>query len=210
MSSEENVRTGRPVPTDADVNRFEVLVRAHEKIVYNLALRMLGDPQDAMDATQEAFVRAWRGMPGFRGECKLSTWLYRLTMNVCTDMLRKRSRTPEVSLTDEEDAVYDVPDERFCPQTELEKKQLRQSVRQGLEKLPDDFRQILLLRELGGLSYAEIAQATDLEPNTVKTRIFRARKKLAAILMRDGNFSELSSSFTSAEQNRQGKGGADA
>lgn len=211
MTYEDESRiTRQKVPTDEDVSRFEALVRDHEKIVYTLALRTLGNKQDAMDATQEAFLRAWRGLPSFRGECKFSTWLYRLTANVCTDMLRKRSRTPEVSLTEEEDAVSDIPDRRFCPQTELEKKQFRLAVRRGLEKLPDEFRSVLLFRELGGLSYDEIARATGLEPGTVKTRIYRARKKLAAILMRDGNFSELSSSFTSAEQNRNGKGGADA
>ena len=210
MIYDEVSRTFRPVPTDEDVNRFEELVRAHEKTVYNLAMRTLGDPLDAMDAAQEAFLRAWDGLPSFRGDCKFSVWLYRLTANVCIDMLRKQGRTREVSLTEEEtNAVFDIPDERFCPQTELEKKQLRQSVRQGLEKLPEEFRLVLLLRELGGLSYDEIAQSTGLELGTVKTRIFRARKKLAAILMRDGNFSELSSSFTSAEKNRSGKGGAD-
>lgn len=210
MTREEEARIIRAV-LDGDTNRFEALVRAYEKIVYNLALRTLGNPQDAMDAAQEAFLRAYKGLASFRGDSKFSVWLYRLTANVCTDMLRKRSRTMEISLTEEEEnAVFDIPDERFCPQTELEKKQLRQSVRRGLLKLPDEFRQVLLLRELGGLSYEEIAQTTGLEPGTVKTRIFRARKKLAAILMRDGNFSELSSSFSSAEKNRREKGGADA
>lgn len=206
MTHEEESRVIRAV-LDGDIDRFEELVRAYEKIVYNLALRTLGNPQDAMDAAQESFFRAYRALESYRGESKFSVWLYRLTANVCTDMLRKRSRAPVVSMTDEEDTVPDIPDERFCPQTALEKKQLRQSVRRGLEKLPEDFRQVLLLRELGGLSYDEIARATGLEPGTVKTRIYRARKKLAVILMRDGNFSELSSSFSSAEQNRRGKGG---
>jgi len=209
MTHEEESRIIRAV-LDGDTNRFEELVRAYEKIVYNLALRTLGNQQDAMDAAQEAFFRAYRALPSFRGDSKFSVWLYRLTANVCTDILRKRSRSMETSLTDEEETVLDIPDGRFCPQTELEKKQLRQSVRRGLERLPDDFRQVLLLRELGGLSYDEIARATGLEPGTVKTRIFRARKKLAAILMGDGNFSELSSSFSSAAKNRREKGGADA
>lgn len=208
MTHEEEARIIRAV-LDGDTNRFEELVRAYEKIVYNLALRTLGNTQDAMDAAQEAFLRAWRGLPSFRGDSKFSVWLYRLTANVCTDMLRKRGRTRETSLTDEEETVPDIPDGRFCPQTELEKKELRHSVRRGLENLPEDFRRVLLLRELGGLSYDEIARATGLEPGTVKTRIFRARKKLAAILMRDGNFSELSSSFSSAAKHSPEKGGAD-
>ena len=209
MTHEEEARIIRAV-LDGDTNRFEELVRAYEKIVYSLALRTLGNPQDAMDAAQESFFRAYRALPSFRGDSKFSVWLYRLTANVCTDMLRRRSRAMETSLTDEEETVFDIPDGRFCPQTELEKKQLRQSVRLGIAKLPEEFRQVLLLRELAGLSYDEIARTTGLEPGTVKTRIFRARKKLAAILMRDGNFSELSSSFSSAAKNRREKGGADA
>lgn len=208
MTHEEEARVIRAV-LDGDTDRFEALVQAHEKTVYNLALRMLGNPQDAMDAAQEAFFRAFRALPSFRGDSKFSVWLYRLTSNVCLDILRKRSRAPEISLTDEEAAVMDIPDGRFCPQTELEKKELRQSLRRGLLGLAPDFREALVLREIGGMSYEEIARATGLEPGTVKSRIFRARKKLATILMQDGNFSELSSSFSSAAKKPQGKGGAD-
>ena len=208
MTHEEESRVIRAV-LDVDPNRFGELIRAYEKIVYSLALRMLGSPKDAMDAAQESFFRAYRALRSFRGEGRFSVWLYRLTSNVCLDMLGKQGRSQEISLTLEEETVLDIPDERFCPQTELEKKELRQSVRRGLLGLEPDFRQVLLLRELGGLSYEEIARATGLEPGTVKSRIFRARKKLAAILMRDGNFSELSSSFSSAARSRHGKGGAD-
>lgn len=209
MTHEEEARILRAV-LDGDTDRFEALVQAYEKTVYNLALRMLGNPQDAMDAAQEAFFRAYRALSSFRGESKFSVWLYRLTQNVCLDMLRKRSRTPELSLTDEEDEISDIPDGRFCPQTELEKKELRQSVRRGLMGLAPEFREALVLREIGGMTYEEIARATGLEPGTVKSRIFRARKKLAALLMRDGNFSELSSSFSSAAEKPHRKGGADA
>ena len=204
MTHDEEARIIRAV-LDGETNQFEHLIRAYEKQIYSLCLRTLGEPQDAMDAAQEAFFRAYRGLVGFRGESKFSVWLYRLASNVCMDMLRKRSRSQTVSLTEEEDAVLDIPDERFCPQTELEKKQLRQTVRQGLQRLDPEFRQVLVLREISGLSYDEIARVTGMEPGTVKSRIFRARKKLAAILMRDGNFSELSASFTSAAKNDPGK-----
>ena len=204
MTHEEESRIIRAV-LDGDTNQFEHLIRAYEKQIYTLCLRTLGDRQDAMDASQEAFFRAYKALASFRGDSKFSVWLYRLASNVCLDMLRKRSRSQTVSLTEEEDAVLDIPDERFCPQTELEKKQLRQTVRRGLLHLDPEFRQVLILREISGLSYEEIARVTGLEPGTVKSRIFRARKKLAAILMRDGNFSELSSSFTSAAKNTPGK-----
>lgn len=205
MTHEEEARILRAV-LDGDTDQFEHLVRAYEKTIYNLSCRMLGSREDAMDAAQEAFFRAYRSLESFRGESKFSVWLYRLCSNVCLDMLRKRSRTHETSLTDENAEEMPLPDERFCPQTELEKKELRQMVRRGLDRLDPDFRQILVLREINGLSYEEIARVTGLEPGTVKSRIFRARKKLAAILMRDGNFSGLSSSFTTTGDRRKGGG----
>ena len=208
MTHEEEARVIRAV-LDGDTDRFEALVEAHEKTVYNLALRMLGDRQDALDASQETFFRAYRALNTFREESRFSTWLYRLTTNVCLDMLRRRSRTPEISLTDEDASLPDIPDGRFCPQTELEKKELRRSVHRGLLGLAPEFREALVLRELGGLSYDEIAQKTGLETGTVKSRIFRARKKLAALLLADGNFSGSSPSISSAAGQNTGKGGAD-
>lgn len=185
-----------------DTDRFEVLVRAHEKGVYNLALRMLGNSQDALDASQEAFFRAYRALSGFRGDSKFSVWLYRLTSNVCLDMLRKRGRLDELSLTDEEAGLFPLPDLRFDPQTELERNELRRAVRQGMEKLAPEFRQALALRDINGLSYEEIGQVTGLELGTVKSRICRARRKLAAILTADGNFPGREPSYGSS-----GKGG---
>lgn len=189
-------------------DRFEALVLAHQKGIYNLCLRMLGNEQDALDASQEAFFRAYRSLASFRGDSRFSVWLCRLASNICLDMLRKRPSAPDISLTGEDDETLPVPDARFSPQTELEKKELRRAVNSALSRLPPEFRQAVVLRDINGLSYEEIARVTGLEPGTVKSRIFRARKKLAAILMRDGNFSELSSSFSSVRE-LQKKGGAD-
>ena len=175
-----------------DTDAFEFLVREHEKLVYNLALRMLGNEQDALDASQEAFFRAYRALDSFRADSKFSVWLYRVTHNVCMDMLRHRSRAGDsLSLTDQEGDELSLPDTRFDPEAELEKKELRQAVREGLQKLEPAFRQALVLREINGLSYEEIGQAMDLEPGTVKSRIFRARRKLAVYLAANGNFSAL-------------------
>ncbi len=206
MTHEEESRVIRAV-LDGDTNQFEHLIHAYEKPIYNLCLRTLGDPQDAMDASQEAFFRAYRALASFRGESKFSVWLYRLASNVCLDILRKRTRSQAVSLTEEEETVLDIPDDRFCPQTELEKKELRRAVREGLRRLNPEYREALVLREINGLSYDEIAQVTGLEPGTVKSRIFRARKKLAAILLEDGNFSANSPSLSSAAKNTAGKEG---
>ena len=174
-----------------DANAFEHLVHAYEKTVYNLALRTLGNREDAEDVTQEAFLKAYRSLDSFRGDSKFSVWLYRIVSNLCLDLLRSRQRKPTQSLTVEDDDgetdELEISDDHFSPEKLLDRKLTRESVQRGLASLPDDARQILLLRELQGMSYEEIGQTLDLEPGTVKSRIFRARKRLCAFLMQDGN-----------------------
>ena len=181
-----------------DANAFELLVLEYEKNVFNLALRMMKNREDAMDAAQDAFLKAYNSIDNFRGDSKFSVWLYRIVSNVCLDALRKRSRRAENSLSVEDDegdeTQLDIPDEDLSPQTLLERKLSIEAVRRGLDSLPRDHRQILLLREIQGLSYEEIGQILDLEPGTVKSRIFRARKKLCAFLIRDGNIPDSYSS----------------
>lgn len=175
-----------------NVNDFEKLVTAYEKNVYSLALRMVGDPEDAADMTQETFIKAYRSLSSFRGDSKFSSWLYRIASNVCLDFLRSRSRHPQVSLSssdEDEQTTFELPDMSRNPEEQLMKKLSMEAVRRGLEQLPEQQRQILVLRELGGLSYAELAQTLGLEEGTVKSRIFRARKRLCALLLRDGNIS---------------------
>lgn len=175
-----------------DTNAFEALVVAYQKQVYNLALRTVGNEEDAADMTQEVFLRAYRALGTFRGESKFSVWLYRLTTNVCIDFLRSRRRHPTVSLTaadeDDEQPQFDIPaDEASGPEQQLARSELRRAVVRGLDRLPDDARRILILRELDGLSYAEIGKVLRLEPGTVKSRLFRARRRLCEFLRDDGN-----------------------
>jgi len=181
-----------------DDSAFELLVAENQKQVYNLALRMVKNEDDAFDVAQEAFLRAYSALPRFRGDSKFSVWLYRLTSNISIDFLRKRRRENIVSLSfaNEEDETeeIEIPDERFDPQTELERRELRSRVSKGLDELPSEYRQILVLRELSGLTYEEIAETLSLEAGTVKSRLFRARKRLCAILLKDGNFSPPASS----------------
>jgi len=178
-----------------DVNAFEDLVTAYEKNVYNLALRMTRNEEDASDMAQEAFIKAYNSLPNFRGDSKFSVWLYRIVSNVCLDFLRKQSRRPAVSLSMEdeegESSELEIPDESQSPEQLLERKMTRESVRRALELLPEEHRQILLLREIQGLSYEEIGQTLSLEEGTVKSRIFRARKKLCAFLMNEGNIPDF-------------------
>lgn len=174
-----------------DANAFEELVLKYEKTVYNLALRMVGDRDDAADMTQEAFIKAYNSLRSFRGDSKFSVWLYRITTNVCLDFLRSKSRRQQVSLTvdddEDEDVQLDIPDLDADPERQLMKKLGMQSVEEGLRSLPDKQRQILVMRELGGMSYDEIGKALSLEEGTVKSRIFRARKRLCAFLLDSGN-----------------------
>ncbi len=174
-----------------DTNAFEQLVIEHQKKVYNLALRMVGNEQDALDMSQEAFIRAYNSLESFRGDSKFSVWLYRLTSNICIDFLRSRNRKQTTSLTfdgnDDEQEELNIPDARFSPDTVLEKREMREALYRGLDSLTPEYREILLLREINGLSYEEIGQALKLEEGTVKSRIFRARKKLCAFLLQDGN-----------------------
>ena len=197
MTREQEAMIVRKV-LQGDVNAFEKLVTEYEKAVYAIALRMTGNAEDAQDMTQEAFIKAYNSLQSFRGDSKFSVWLYRIVSNVCLDFLRSKNRRPTVSLSveddDGEDAQLDVADESQSPELLLDRKLTRDSVRRGLDSLPPDYRQILLLREIQGLSYDEIAQALSLEVGTVKSRIFRARKRLCTFLIDDGNISDFSSS----------------
>ena len=183
---------------EGDTNAFEELVLEYEKKVYSVALRMLNNSEDAADMTQEAFIKAYNSLSGFRGDSKFSVWLTRIVSNLCLDFMRSRNRRPTVSLSmedeDGEDVQLDIADSSQSPEELLERSLTRESVRRGLQSLPEDYREILLLREIQGLSYDEIAAALDIEVGTVKSRIFRGRKKLCDYLIKDGNIPEFVSS----------------
>ena len=191
-----------------DEEAFASLVRDNEKRVYNLALRMTGNQEDALDLAQETFLNACRGLRFFNGDSACSTWLYRLASNACIDHLRRERRQAQavsISLDDEgEERQTDIPDERFCPETELERQDLRRAVERGLEQLSAEHRQVLVLREIHGLSYQEFGQALDLEEGTVKSRIARARLALRKILLSDGNFSGNPTSNSVKDKQRKG------
>lgn len=192
MTREQEALTVQRV-LDGNADEYEKLVPEYQKNVYNLALRMTGDPEDAADMAQEAFIKAYNSLSGYRGDSKFSVWLYRIVSNVCLDFLRakKRRQTVSLSVTDDdgEDTELDIADESQSPERIFERAMTRDAVRRGLAALTPEYRQILILRELQGMSYEEIAAVLGLESGTVKSRIFRARKKLCAFLLRDGNIS---------------------
>lgn len=170
-----------------DANSFEPLVLEHQKKIYNLALRMTGDADDAFDITQDAFVKAFESLKNFRGESAFGSWLYRLASNLCLDYLRKEKRRNTVSLT-VEDEELDIADLRFSPENEMERAELRDAVARGLQRMPAAARQMIVMRDVSGLSYGDIAENLGLELGTVKSRIARAREKLIKILSEDETF----------------------
>lgn len=176
-----------------DQQAFEQLVLDNQNRIYSLAVRLTGDREEAFDLAQEAFVKAWQGLPSFQGGSSFATWIYRLATNVCIDYLRKQKRRrqveAEVSLDDEEAGWTEPADWSQNPHRQLERAERGRALARGLEALPEQQRQILVLRELSGLSYQEIAQKLELDMGTVKSRIARARMALRKILAEDGNFS---------------------
>ena len=177
-----------------DTDAFEQLVIMNQKRVYNIALRMTGNAEDAEDLTQEAFLKAFRALPSFKMESSFSTWLYRLTSNVCIDFLRRSHKNKMVSLfktnQDGEEEALEIEDKRNLPEDEAEKKELHSEIYLNIIKLTPDLRQALVLREIGGLSYEEISKSLDLPEGTVKSRISRARLRMRSLLSGMGNIFE--------------------
>ena len=180
---------------DGDANAFEEIVLANQKNVYNLALKMTKNEDDALDLSQEAFLKAYRQLEVFRGESKFSVWLYRLTYNLCIDFLRKKQKSQVISLNayqndDGESVEMELPDVRALPEDSLTRKELRNEITQSIEKLGQSHSEILVMREINDMSYTDIAQTLGISEGTVKSRIARARLNLANILVKNGTFTE--------------------
>ena len=170
-------------------NAFSVLVDRYSRLIYNVALRSVSSPEDAADISQETFLKAWRSIGSFRGECALSTWLCRIAINCCRDHARSAKRHRVLSLTvhddEEESKVLDIPDTDVTamPEEELTRQTEIAAVRQAIGSLPEDQKMIITMRDITGLSYAEIAETLGLEMGTVKSRINRARGAVKKFLL---------------------------
>ncbi|MCI9555075.1 RNA polymerase sigma factor [uncultured Oscillibacter sp.] len=174
---------------EGDQGAFEELVLLYEKRVLALTQRMCGNPEDAAEAAQEAFLAAWQGLKNFRGDSSFSTWLYRLSSNACVDLLRREGRRQAAVSLDGEDLNLDIPSPIPSPQEEAERRELREQIEAGLRALPPEYREVLVLREMQQLRYDEIAHVLELDVGTVKSRISRGRKRLRSFLLEQGNFS---------------------
>lgn len=170
---------------------FEQLVLKYQTAVYNLCLRMTGDPEDAADMTQESFLKAWRNLESFQGNSAFSTWLYRLASNTCLDHLRSVKRRPQLSLVmedeDGETQELDVADSAPTPEEQVILLDEQSRLNGALQALDEEQRQILILRAVNGLSYLEIGRVMNLKEGTVKSRLARAREQLRKILLQSGN-----------------------
>jgi len=178
-----------------DKNAFEQLVIANQKNVYNLALKMLGNEEDARDISQEALFKAYRQLDGFRGDSRFSVWMYRLTYNLCVDFLRKKPRAGVVSLSVHSDDSADsfdmeIPDVRELPEDAALRRETRKTIAKSIDELSPRHREILVMREITGMSYVDMADTLNLSEGTVKSRLARARLSLANILAEKGTFPE--------------------
>lgn len=181
-----------------DSDAFEQLVLRYQTQIYHLCLRMLGNAEDAADMTQETFLKAWRSMESFQLDAAFSTWLYRLASNCCLDLLRSQKRRPTVSLVMEdaegEEQSYEPADEGPSPEETVIYREERSEIAQAMAQLDDEQRQVLTLRVVNDLSYAQIAEVLQVKEGTVKSRIARARENLRKNVLKIRNKSEKSTS----------------
>jgi RNA polymerase sigma-70 factor (ECF subfamily) len=167
-----------------DLSAFNELVVEYQSLVCNLCMRMLGQQQAAEDAAQEAFINAWRSIRNFRGD-SFRAWLLRIAANLCRDELRRRGRRPSSSLdTALEAGMPDPQDEESLPEESALNAELRVSLEAALAELPEEQRTAIVLCDVEGLDYAEIAVAMKTSLGTVKSRIARARMRMREVMLR--------------------------
>ena len=159
---------------------FQEIVEKYGDFVYNVALRMMGDPHDAEDVTQEAFIDAYRAWDRFRGESQVSTWLYRITVNRSLMRLRKEKRARQLTVTGYEDR--NVVNWADSPERQALSSELRDKLEEGIKLLPPQLRAAVVLRDVQGLSNTEAAEALEITVSALKSRLHRARVLLRKFL----------------------------
>ena len=190
MSEEQLIRRAQQGDNDA----FEELLLLHQKKVYNLCLRMSANPDDALDLSQEAFLRAWRSLGQYQFEASFSTWLFRLTSNICIDFLRRQETSLTESYDDsDEGAELAVPDAQPGPEQQAMTNETKIELARAMEQLSPEHREILQLRVIEDLQYEQIADILGVRVGTVKSRLARARLSFRKIL-KAGNYFDSASS----------------
>ncbi len=173
-----------------DSAAFSALMEQHFAMIYNLALRMSGNPDDASDLTQEVMIKLFKNIGAFEGKSKFSTWVYRVASNTCLDELRKIKRKKTVSLdaeyeTEDGSVGYEAEDTAPTPDVSAERSELKTIVAKAVSRLGEEYRTAVILRDINGLSYTEIAEVIGCSVGTVKSRISRGRANLKEILEKD-------------------------
>lgn len=167
---------------------FEELLDKYERKIFNMIYRIVGNYDDAADLTQETFLRVYKGLRSFRGEANIYTWIYQIALNICRTMLSQKKRMPSlVSLdqkmeTDDSELETEIPDETMAPHILVEGMNLQEAVQKAVESLPLSYREVIVLHDLQGFSYEEIAQMLNTTEQTVRVRLHRARKMLRKLL----------------------------
>jgi RNA polymerase sigma-70 factor, ECF subfamily len=170
-----------------DMAAYEVLVTRYRGRIYGMIYHMTGSDADARDLSQEVFIKAWRALPQFEDRAKFTTWLHRITQNAVIDWVRKRRIRPGTEFNDEvaaapEAAAVTVPRGNARPDHALEHRELGERIREALAQLSPEHRAVVLLKEIEGLSYQEIADTVGCAIGTVMSRLFNARKRLQELL----------------------------
>lgn len=186
MQMDENKLIERA--TSGDPAAFNRLMEMHEKRMYAVALRMFGNREDAQDSLQEAMLRVYRSIGGFKGQSSFGTWVYRITMNTCLDEIRRKKNKQSASLDNMLDQGWAPTDEGASPEKRVMQQEMRKSIAQSIQELPEDMRSAIIMRDVHGYSYEEIADTLNVNVGTIKSRISRGREKLREKL---SNFSEL-------------------
>ncbi|MCG8484017.1 MAG: RNA polymerase sigma factor [Clostridia bacterium] len=194
MSSEEKLLLKKAIK--GDIESFERLIEKYQVKAYNIALRMMGNEEDAKDTLQDAWIKIYKSLKKFRQDSSFYTWIYRIVTNTCHDALKKRNRINQVtSLTDYsnsfEGEINDIKDEVHIPERIFENKEYTQLLLESLDKLSTDHKQIIILRDVQGFSYEEISQIMACSEGTVKSRLSRARIKLKEIISQDRSMEQI-------------------
>lgn len=181
-----------------DAQAFEKLVTPHEQMLWRVCWHYTHHQEDAADCLQEAMLKAWKAIKTYRGDCSLSTWLYRIAATVCLDFLRKQKRLPQTESADEmaEDEGFAPADNSPAPDEAVIRRESADNIRAAIDSLPAEMRTVIILYALQGLGYEEIAAAMQTSVGTVKSRLNRARQKIGKFLQ-DGNNPPNPASITS-------------
>jgi len=176
-----------------DREAFSILVKRYEKKILNILYLQLGNIPDLEDLVQEVFIKAFKNINSFRGESKFSTWLYRIAINIAYDYRRKNKEVYSLdnSINEDDDNTFEsiIAGDTKDPLDIVEKEDVKSKVRRLMMELPNEYQEVLILREYEGLSYEEIAKILNCPVGTVESRLFRARKELKERLLKeDGNY----------------------